>query len=63
MLNVSHRGALLRFDDAPDVFMLSLTENGHPQRPCRVIWRGGSDVGVEFDPGIKTPEKSVVELE
>ena len=36
--------------DLPETFELTL-DRGHTVRPCRVVWRGLSGVGVEF-PGI-----------
>jgi hypothetical protein len=49
--DISHSGArlLLENDDAlPDRFLLLLTRTGDARRRCRVIWRTGVSVGVEF---------------
>lgn len=47
--NVSETGALLVMPDAtsvPETFtLLSLY---HPQMPCRVVWRTGRRLGVQF---------------
>jgi hypothetical protein len=42
-------------DQLPDSFMLLLTPSGHPARRCRVAWRSGENVGVEFLP--ETPSE------
>ncbi len=34
--------------DLPQQFVLLLTKEGRARRKCRVIWRTGSVVGVEF---------------
>jgi hypothetical protein len=47
--NISEQGAMLEIDSAPDRFILFLTMDGDRNRPCRVIWRDGRQVGVMFD--------------
>jgi len=34
--------------DLPEHFILLLTQSGNAQRNCRVVWRNGLIVGVEF---------------
>jgi hypothetical protein len=49
--DVSHIGARLVLDtdvELPDRFLLLLTANGGARRRCRVVWRAGVTVGVEF---------------
>jgi PilZ domain len=49
--DISHSGAriaLERADKLPDTFVLLLTANGGARRRCRVIWRDGTNVGVQF---------------
>jgi len=49
--DVSESGARLtleRDDELPDKFLLLLTANGRARRHCRVVWRTGVIVGVEF---------------
>jgi len=51
MSDVSHYGARLVLDadvELPDRFVLLLSANGGARRRCRVIWRAGVTVGVEF---------------
>jgi len=54
--NISEQGAMIEIDSAPDLFILFLTADGYRRRPCRVIWRDGSQVGVVFDHSIKIPK-------
>ena len=42
------RLALERDSELPEKFLLLLTANGHAHRQCRVIWRTGVMIGVEF---------------
>ena len=42
------RLALDRDQELPDTFILLLTASGDARRHCRVIWRDGLTVGVEF---------------
>ena len=48
--NISDSGARLYCEsDVPDAFTLSLSgEDGNVQRECRVVWRLGNELGVEF---------------
>jgi hypothetical protein len=49
--DISHSGARLLLeteDELPDLFTLLLTRNGVTRRRCRLIWRDGQNVGVEF---------------
>jgi hypothetical protein len=50
VLDLSPGGAKLRVEDAQFVqprFLLKLTRSDQG-RPCRVVWRKGSTIGVEF---------------
>jgi hypothetical protein len=52
--DVSANGARIILKDSqdlPDSFLLLLTENGGPRRNCRVVWRSGDNIGVEFTTG------------
>jgi len=54
MSDVSHTGARIMLDnddELPDRFLLMLTRNGGAIRRCRVIWRTGATIGVEFARG------------
>ena len=49
--NLSERGAALDVASPigiPDTFILVL-ESEHDQRPCRVVWRKESRIGVAFE--------------
>jgi hypothetical protein len=49
--DISQTGARIALESdekLPDTFMLLLTPNGDARRHCRVIWRDGLSVGVEF---------------
>ena len=49
--DISQLGARLtleRDEKLPDTFTLLLTANGGARRHCRVIWRDGVTVGVQF---------------
>lgn len=53
LLDLTASGARLSFAEAgaiPDNFELTL-DQGRSRRPCRVVWRTGSDVGVAFERG------------
>ncbi len=50
--NASEHGACIELEDAaitPDRFTLLLSNNGTPQRKCRVVWRQPTQVGVTFE--------------
>lgn len=48
--DISERGARLYSDiDMPETFTLSMTGEGEQmRRECRVVWRLGGELGVEF---------------
>ncbi len=49
--DISESGARLSLEGEqalPDTFMLLLTRNGGARRQCRMIWRDGLTMGVEF---------------
>jgi hypothetical protein len=49
--DISHSGARLTLKDEqelPETFTLLLTPNGGARRHCRVVWRDGLIVGVQF---------------
>lgn len=49
--DISETGARLVLQtecEVPDRFMLLLTRDGKARRICRVIWREGTLIGVEF---------------
>lgn len=51
MSDVSKSGAKIAFSgdaDIPDQFMLLLSTDGKTRRKCRVAWREGTRIGVEF---------------
>jgi hypothetical protein len=53
MSDVSKSGAKLAYKgdaELPDRFMLLLSNDGKTRRMCRVAWREGSRMGVEFLP-------------
>jgi hypothetical protein len=49
--DISETGARLVLQsecELPDRFVLLLTRNGVAKRFCRVVWRDGASIGVEF---------------
>jgi len=51
LVNVSQGGAKIEIDEQlepPEQFTLLLTHRGHSTRPCRLVWRNGTKMGVEF---------------
>ena len=42
-------------DEIPDYFHLLLAQEGSTARDCRVVWREGDQIGVEF---VKAPPRS-----
>jgi hypothetical protein len=49
--DISETGARLLLEsdsELPDRFLLLLSRNGDARRKCRVVWRDGLVVGVEF---------------
>ena len=50
--DVSETGARIAVqstESLPDQFTLLLTRNAKTRRTCRVIWRNGTRLGVQFD--------------
>lgn len=51
LVDISANGARLfveNIDDVPDSFTLLLSRFGRPAYHCNVVWRLGSEVGVQF---------------
>jgi hypothetical protein len=51
IVDISTGGARIRVSHAervPERFSLHLSYNGAVGRPCRVVWRTGRELGVEF---------------
>ena len=51
LVDISEKGAKLTFadiDNLPEQFNLHLSRVGQPPKQCRIIWRRGDEVGVEF---------------
>jgi len=51
IVDISESGARLALeaDEAlPETFTLLLTRNGRARRDCRLVWRDGQTLGVEF---------------
>jgi hypothetical protein len=49
--DISETGARIQLEDErelPDRFILLLTKSGGARRHCRMVWRNGLFVGVEF---------------
>jgi hypothetical protein len=49
--NISLNGACMTVadkDDIPDTFALSFVRSARPNLFCRVVWRSGQKVGIEF---------------
>jgi PilZ domain len=49
--DISETGARIMLDneyELPERFILLLTPSGEARRHCRVVWRNGLSVGVEF---------------
>ena len=58
--DVSDSGARLDVENSttvPDSFVLLLSASGKPKRKCRVIWRKGAQIGVEFEKPLARAEK------
>jgi hypothetical protein len=52
--DISESGArvvLAQDTELPELFMLLLTTSGVARRVCRVVWRTGLTVGIEFPEG------------
>jgi hypothetical protein len=51
LVDISEKGARLVFadiDNLPEQFNLHLSRVGQPPKQCRIIWRRGNEVGLEF---------------
>jgi hypothetical protein len=51
IVDISEGGARLSLEadePLPEAFILLLTRNGRTSRHCRVVWRDGHTLGVEF---------------
>ena len=58
--DVSDTGARLGVENSetvPDNFVLLLAANGKAKRKCRVIWREGEKIGVEFEKALGQADK------
>lgn len=52
--DVSKNGAKITIAghlEPPEEFILLLSAEGRTRRHCRVVWREGTSMGVEFQPG------------
>jgi hypothetical protein len=51
VLDISDSGARIAVKtsrEVPDKVVICMTPRGSPIRPCRVIWRSDTEIGVEF---------------
>ena len=51
LVDISEGGAKVQVNDraqVPNHFVLLLSRQGSPQRPCRVVWRDEQHIGVQF---------------
>jgi hypothetical protein len=51
VLDISDNGARIaveRSQEVPDEITICMSPRGFPIRPCRVIWRSDTEIGVEF---------------
>ncbi len=51
IVDISESGARISLEAGqtlPETFTLLLTRNGRTRRQCRVVWRDGQTLGVEF---------------
>jgi hypothetical protein len=51
IVDVSDSGARLQLEDEndlPDHFVLNLTKSGKARRHCKLVWRNGLFMGVQF---------------
>ena len=58
--DISDIGARLQVENAktvPDHFVLLLSASGKPKRKCRVIWRKGEEIGLEFEKPLSRADK------
>jgi hypothetical protein len=62
IIDMSESGAQLDVPGAPEVpdeFWLLVGGNSHVRRQCRVMWRSGKRVGVQFRLAVKASTRSV----
>jgi hypothetical protein len=60
LLNVSQGGAKIEIDEQlepPEQFTLLLAETSPARRACRLVWRNGTNMGVEFLQPLKSVRK------
>jgi hypothetical protein len=53
IVDISNTGARLQLEDGfelPEHFLLLLTKSGQARRRCKIVWRNGLSVGVQFPP-------------
>jgi hypothetical protein len=58
--DISDFGARLHVETGktvPDHFVLLLSASGKPKRKCRVIWRKGAQIGLEFEKPLSRSDK------
>lgn len=51
IVDISDTGGRLRFEDdceLPEHFQLLLTKDGKAHRRCKIVWRNGLFIGVQF---------------
>lgn len=61
IIDMSESGAQLDVPgegEAPGEFSLLIGGNSHVRRQCRVVWRSGRRLGVEFRVGVKASPRS-----
>jgi len=60
LADISDSGARLGVENSkavPNNFVLLLAARGKPRRKCRVVWRNGGQVGVEFEKPLTRVDK------
>ena len=58
--DISDSGARLVVENSkafPNNFVLLLSATGKPKRKCRVVWRNGTQLGVEFEKPLTRADK------
>ena len=58
--DISDSGARLHVENSktvPTSFVLLLSASGKPKRKCRVVWRKGAQIGVEFEKPLSRADK------
>lgn len=54
--DLSDQGARLYSDETPPAFTLTISgDKGDERRACRVVWRLGHEVGVQFTDALPAP--------